>query len=117
MAMLPVKIQEFGLNKATGLRKGAVEGVVLVSDSPRVSNMVYMVSSTVDLSLAGTKQAQEKNRYRVYCIGLYVFIWINLFWDVIEFLNVVSKSYEAVKADHWSTVATMFFKKSVTYQI
>ena len=60
MAMLPVKIQEFGLNKATGLRKGAVEGVVLVSDSPRVSNMVYMVSSTVDLSLAGTKQAQEK---------------------------------------------------------
>ena len=43
-----------------GLEKGAVEGVVLVSDSPRVSNMVYMVSSTVDLSLAGTKQAQEK---------------------------------------------------------
>ena len=41
MAMLPVKTQEFGLKNATGLRKGAVEGVVLVSDgldSSRVSN-------------------------------------------------------------------------------
>ena len=41
MATLPVKTQEFGLKKATGLRKGAVEGVVLVSDgldTPRVSN-------------------------------------------------------------------------------
>ena len=36
-----VKIQEFGLKKTIRLRKGAVEGVVLVSDvldSPRVSN-------------------------------------------------------------------------------
>ena len=32
MATLPVKTQEFGLKKATGLRKGAVESVVLVSD-------------------------------------------------------------------------------------
>ena len=41
VATLPVKIQKFGLKKATGLRKGAVEGVVLVSDglgSPRMSN-------------------------------------------------------------------------------
>ena len=41
MAMLPVKTQEFGLKKGTGLRKGAVEGVVVVSDgldSLRVSN-------------------------------------------------------------------------------
>ena len=41
MATLPVKTQEFGLKKASGLRKGAVEGVVLVPDgldSPRVSN-------------------------------------------------------------------------------
>ena len=36
-----MKTQEFGMRKATGLQKGAVEGVVLVSgglDSPRVSN-------------------------------------------------------------------------------
>ena len=32
MTTLPVKTQEFGLKKATGLRKGAVESVVLVSD-------------------------------------------------------------------------------------
>ena len=41
MATLPVKTQEFGQKKATGHRKGAVEGVVVVSDgldSPRVSN-------------------------------------------------------------------------------
>ena len=41
MVTQTVKTQEFGLKKATGLRKGAVEGVVLVSDgldSPRVSN-------------------------------------------------------------------------------
>ena len=47
MVTLPVKTQEFVLEKATGLRKGAVEGgVVLVSDgldSPRVCNMVYIV--------------------------------------------------------------------------
>ena len=38
---LPVKTQEYGVRKATGLRKGAVEGVVVVSDgldSPRGSN-------------------------------------------------------------------------------
>ena len=36
-----MKIQEFGMKKATRLQKGAVEGVVLVSDgldSLRVSN-------------------------------------------------------------------------------
>ena len=41
METLPVKTQEFGLKKATGFRKGAVEGVVLVSDGldrPRASN-------------------------------------------------------------------------------
>ena len=41
MATLPVKTQELGLKKATVLRKGAVEGVVLVGDgldSPRLSN-------------------------------------------------------------------------------
>ena len=41
METLPVKTQAFGLKKATGLRYGAVEGVVLVSDgldSPRLSN-------------------------------------------------------------------------------
>ena len=41
MAMLPVKTQEFVLKKATGLQKGTVEGVVLISDkldSLRVSN-------------------------------------------------------------------------------
>ena len=41
MEMLPAKTQEFGLKKATGLRKGAAEGVFLFSDgldSPRVSN-------------------------------------------------------------------------------
>ena len=41
MATLPVKTQGFGLKKTTGLRKGTVEGVVLVSDgldSLRVSN-------------------------------------------------------------------------------
>ena len=32
MATLSVKTQEFGLKKATGLRKGGVEDVVLVSD-------------------------------------------------------------------------------------
>ena len=40
MEVLPVKTQA-GLKKATGLREGAVEGVVLVSDgldSLRVSN-------------------------------------------------------------------------------
>ena len=40
--MLPVKTQEFGLNKATGLKKEAVECVVLVSDrfnSLRVSRL------------------------------------------------------------------------------
>ena len=39
--MLPVKTREFGLKKATGLKKGDIEGVVLVSDgldSLRVSN-------------------------------------------------------------------------------
>ena len=41
MATLPVKAQELGLKKAAELRKGAVEGVVLVGDgldSPRLSN-------------------------------------------------------------------------------
>ena len=41
MATLPMKTQEFELKKATGLRKGVEEGVVLVSDgldSPRTSN-------------------------------------------------------------------------------
>ena len=41
MVALPVKTQEFGLKKATGLQKGAVDSVVLVSDgldSLRVSN-------------------------------------------------------------------------------
>ena len=41
MATLPVNSQKFGLKKATGLRKRAVEGAVPVSDgldSPRVSN-------------------------------------------------------------------------------
>ena len=46
MATLPVKTQKFGLKKATGLRKGAVEGVVLVSDgldSPRVATVSFYV--------------------------------------------------------------------------
>ena len=40
MATLTVKTQEFGLKEATGLREGAAEDVVLVSDRldcPRVS--------------------------------------------------------------------------------
>ena len=39
--MLPLKTHDFGLKKATGLGKGAVEGVVLVSDgldSPTASH-------------------------------------------------------------------------------
>ena len=41
-----MKTEESGLKKATGLRKGAVEGVVLVSDeldSPTVSNCEVFV--------------------------------------------------------------------------
>ena len=46
MTTLPVKTQEFGLKKATGLRKGAVESVVLVSDeldSPRGATVKFHV--------------------------------------------------------------------------
>ena len=41
METLPVKTQEFGRKKSTGLQKGAVEGVPLVPDGldgPSVSN-------------------------------------------------------------------------------
>ena len=44
MTTLPVKTQEFELKKATGLRKGAVESVVLVSDeldSPRRATVKF----------------------------------------------------------------------------
>ena len=44
METLPVKTQEFGLKKAAGLRKVAVEGVVLVSDVRGQSNAVYKIS-------------------------------------------------------------------------
>ena len=40
MTTLPAKTQKFGLKKATGLKKGTEEGVVVLDglDSPRVSN-------------------------------------------------------------------------------
>ena len=46
MTTLPVKTQEFGRKETTGLRKGAVEGVVLVSDgldSPRGATVKFHV--------------------------------------------------------------------------
>ena len=65
MVTLPVKTREFVLKKATGLRKGAVEGgVVLVSDeldSPRVCNMVYMVLA--QKIFAWWEQNKLKRRY------------------------------------------------------